>query len=399
MKKTLLTLLVLLTLLNPTLVWADDLEETYEQRYQQLQENRSEQGRLKQKIAEAQNQERTLANQIAYLNNQIRLTELQINETQSKIIETQDALLILSQDIDDLREKLTNLTESIDHLSEVLNARIRASYEESFISPLQIFLSSENFSDLVLRFTYLKALQQEDKKLLSQMKDTKGTYLAQKTQLEVLKQEKEDLKIQLEEQKQTLESQQANLGEQKNSKDYLLQVTKNEEANYQGLLAQVQAEQRAIEDAINEVLRKITGRVLEGTHVSKGEIIGIQGATGFATGAHLHFGYYPCGSWSCPVDPEPYLQNSTFSYPMDDFTVSQGFGLTSFARTGIYGYDANGNPKPHNGYDMYGPANSAIKAAHEGTIYYAVDGWGGHGAIIRDNTGFITIYWHLQPKK
>ncbi len=399
MRKLLFALFTFYTFLSPTLVLAAELEDVYQQRYQQLQENRTEQEKLKQKISEAQNQERTLASQIAYFNNQIRLTELQINETQNKIIETQDSLLALSTDIDALREKLTNLTESIDHLSEVLNARIKASYEEGFISPLQIFLSLENFSDLVFRFTYLKTLQQEDKKLLSQMKNTKGTYLAQKTQLEMLKQEKEDLKTQLEEQKQTLENQQVDLGEQKNSKDYLLQVTKNQEANYQGLLAQVQAEQRAIEDAINEVLRKISGRVLEGTHVARGEIIGIQGDTGLVTGAHLHFGYYPCGDWSCPVDPQPYLNNGTFSYPMDDFIVSQEFGLTSFARTGIYGYDANGNPKPHNGFDMVGPPNSAIKAAHEGTIYYAVDGWGGHGAIIRDNTGFITIYWHLQPKK
>ncbi|MBM4402320.1 MAG: hypothetical protein FJ044_03690, partial [Candidatus Cloacimonetes bacterium] len=189
MKKFLYTLFTLYTfIINPTLVWATELEDTYQQRYHQLQENRDEQERLRQKIAAAQNQERTLANQIAYLNNQIRLTELQINETQAQIIETQDALLALSTDIDSLREKLTNLSESIDYLSEVLSARIRASYEESFISPLQIFLSANNFSDLVLRFTYLQALQQEDNKLLSQMKDSKGLFLAQKTKLEVLKQ-------------------------------------------------------------------------------------------------------------------------------------------------------------------------------------------------------------------
>lgn len=395
--KAIIALLFLLPVLVSPVI-AQDLKEVYQQRAAQLEDNKKEQERLRTEIARAQSEERTLANQINYLNNQIRLTELSIGETQTQIIQTQEQLLVVGGNIEELNQKLSRLDESIEHLADVLNSRIKVSYQSLYISPLTLFLASDDFSQGILRLTYVKALLEEDKKLLSQMKDVKGDYLAQKAKLEVLKKEKEDLKFQLEDQKARLIYQQLALNEQKKAKDYLLQLTKNEEENFQNLLKNVAAEQKAIEQAINEVLRQITGRVLEGTQVTKGEIVGIQGSTGFSTGDHLHFGYYPCGDWTCPTDPSALLNDGALSWPLSSYTISQGFGLTDFARTGVYGYDESGNLKGHNGIDLFGPANSAILAVHSGKVFYAVDGWGGQGAIVRDDSGFLTIYWHLQAR-
>lgn len=395
----LFVLFVLSVLFVPSVIAADELQDTYQQRQQTLQQNLEEQKKIKEKLSQIRSAETTLQNQITYFNSQIRLLELQIDETQGKIEGLQEQLKLVGEDIDKLQAKLSVLDGTIGELEKVLNTRIRASYEWGQLNPLTLFLNTEDFYQGVRFYIYLKALQNQDKNLMQQMRQTRGAYLAQKAQLEELKKEKEELKVDLEKQKQTLQQQERTLAQQKADKEYLLQLTKNEEANYQELLRKAQAEQRAIENAINEVLRKITGRVLEGTAVTAGEIVGIQGSTGFSTGEHLHFGFYPCGDWTCPTDPMGKLNDGSFLWPIEGPKISQEFGPSSFARTGVYGYDKNGNPIGHNGVDLVGLPNAAIKTAHAGTVYYTVDGWGGQGAIVRDESGFITIYWHLQPKK
>ncbi|MBU1110864.1 peptidoglycan DD-metalloendopeptidase family protein [Patescibacteria group bacterium] len=406
-KKILASLLILPLLASTLAVTAQDLQSEYDTKQQELNEIQQKKQDLENKIAEAQYQERTLANQIAYFNNNIYLTELEISETQSQIITTQDHLLAIGGDIEKLGTKLANLDDSINELTRVIQARIRTSYELSHTSDSWAFLLSTNsLEEYVRRYTYITTLQREDQKLLRQMQSSQVLFNEQKDRLEELKQEKEGLKSQLEEQKEILNQQQVSLDRQRSDKQYLLAVTENEEARYQELLQAAKQDEAAIRSAISNLLQQIAGNVLTGTEVKCGGIIGLEGNTGAVyprptvdypyAGTHLHFSVLTCGSWTCVTNPWTYLNNGTLQWPLTDFVITQEYGYTAFASTSGYYTD-----QFHNGIDIKSNAGygAPVLAAADGTVYYTVDGWGGHGALVKHADNLYTAYWHLQPVK
>jgi Peptidase family M23 len=56
--------------------------------------------------------------------------------------------------------------------------------------------------------------------------------------------------------------------------------------------------------------------VTKGQHVSRGQVIGISGTTGSATGEHLHFGVYHHATWT-PVDPYGWSGKGSDPWPED----------------------------------------------------------------------------------
>ena len=57
--------------------------------------------------------------------------------------------------------------------------------------------------------------------------------------------------------------------------------------------------------------------VTKGQRVQRGQVIGISGMTGTATGPHLHFGVYRTNCNSCPVDPYGWSGPGADPYPRD----------------------------------------------------------------------------------
>ncbi|MBI2012817.1 hypothetical protein HYS90_02720 [Candidatus Curtissbacteria bacterium] len=187
---------------------------------------------LSKKVSELGEQKRTLSSQIGQFDNQIRLTQLKIAEAQATIAQLEKEIGVLGFRID-------YITESVDRLEKLLKQRIVATYQQSFVSNLELFLTSRDFSDLILRVQYLKQVQENDKRILANLQQTKANYANQKD-------ERETKQAAIEENKNKLLGLKASLDQQKIEKQAFLEITKNDEARYQRLLAQAQAELAAV---------------------------------------------------------------------------------------------------------------------------------------------------------
>lgn len=123
----------------------------------------------------------SLQNDLTIIRNKIKITTVLIFQTEKQIVQ-------LEKEIADLESKIGRLDLSLDKLSEILAERIAETYKRGKIDFVSLFLSSQNFSEFVSRFKYLRVVQLHDRSLMVQMETTRTNFEDQKT----LKEEKQE---------------------------------------------------------------------------------------------------------------------------------------------------------------------------------------------------------------
>jgi peptidoglycan hydrolase CwlO-like protein len=373
-----------------------------EEKLRELEQKREERQRLEEKLAGLQEQGLSLANQISYKETEIALTAARIEETTAHIA-------ALQAEIKELGAKIARLEDLLDSLTEVTKSRIAATYktEAGGVNPIFLVFRTENVSEFVNRYKYFQVLQEHDKRLLKQMEASRANYDEQRR----LKADKQAQAQALEAQ---LKSQKEQLAVQKQEKEKLLAQVQEEERHTREKIEALRADEQAIKKALEDIFAAITSGLVTGQKVSKGDVIGRQGNTGYVfprpsaacpeCGSHLHFMILTCADPSrCYTDPTSYLDNDNYAKPLTSWRVTQNYGRASCSmyrscfHSGIDLVDNTDLFGQRTGPDGHTTGHGApIYAIADGELFYGVDGMGGKYAIIKHADDFYSAYWHLQ---
>jgi len=329
----------------------DDLQNEINQKQSQIQELEKQIAQYSTMLSSTKNQSATLKNAIAQMTAQIKKLEAEVKLTQTKISEASLKIQGLSSDIETQNIELEKQKNSLGQI-------LRQIYEYDQTDPVELVLSSSNFSDILSQAQYIANLQGGVQQKLTGIKDLKAQLEGQKTQSEAQKAALEGLKKELYGKTLVLDN-------EKDQQQDLLTTSKNQEKQYQSTLTALQKQQQQIENEIFVAEEKLR------LAINQNSITGGKGAFMWPTGSH------------------PITQN-------------YGCIVSSFARKSYPACnEGKGNGGYHNGLDIDGNTGDKIYAVRDGVISGVANlgkySYGKWIAIKHDN-GLTTLYAHLSAQ-
>lgn len=207
-------------------------------------------------IRKKQTEAANLNNQLAILENRLAMTEVEIESIKEEINKVNLEMKKVSVEI-------ANKEDEIEREKKHIANTLKLMYKEGDVNTLEILLLNDSLADFLNKFKYLEDINKEMAESLDNLKRYKRELEKNKVVLDEKNEELLNLKSDLEQNMLSLE-------DERNNKNFILEVTRNSETEYQNLLALAKQEQEeaaleitSLEKEVRERMKILAGGKLE----------------------------------------------------------------------------------------------------------------------------------------
>lgn len=314
------------------------------------------------------------------LSDRVASLQVKVDELNAEIAKAEAEIELTEVKLAQLRQRLIEAEAELERQKDLLKATLQAIYERSGASTLELLMATDSFTEFVNEQEYLGQLQ-------SAVKQSTDRVIELKLQIEAEKRSQEELLQRQQEQRNIVDARRA-------EQQQILNQTQGEEDAYRNLVASQLAELEEAEEALAALLA--AGTFVNYGPVSRGQVIGQVGSTGFSTGPHIHFQVYRSGSTVNPSAGGTSLING-YLWPLSGGVgyISQSYGCV--APPWFYLTKCNGGANSfHTGLDIAASAYTPVVAAADGNVIFkGCRGGLGYVLVVDHGGGWQTWYPHM----
>ena len=365
----------------------------------QLSKLESNQNNLQKKLKNEDYQQLTLNEKLKYIDTQIQQTESVIETLGIEIAAKDIEINMLNEEVTAKENDLSTLRQEINALEQTVGERVIQSYKYSHVGPFEVLLDFRGFDNVIRKLKYLLETRTNDKNSLAAYADKKDLLEKEQAILTAQQIELQNKRAEVEEEKHRLAEEKKYLDEQKAEKQRLLAESQKREEAYKKELAETTAMISKMDEMISDYVIQLfnSNGLGDGSRVTAGFPIGLQGHTGCAFGSHLHFEIR--NKYNVKQDPSLYLggggywslvASETYLAPMRGARITQVYksshrawdmvsmtdgdqsGSTYTVASGICANVDNYIKNSGRNWAYLTGEGAPVKAITSGTVYYGV---------------------------
>jgi murein DD-endopeptidase MepM/ murein hydrolase activator NlpD len=342
------------------------LQNTLEKERQQLASLKSNATQLASALSQARAR-------LASVNAEYQQVSIQVQKVNAQVEQVKNQLASLNAQITDLDAQLAQVAADISAKSDELAQReallqdhLRAAYEQSQTSFLELLLSAKSLDDAANQVGYLLTVSDQDQALAAQIRTMRFQLTIEQQQLTAGREVLAESRYEAQQEQATLDAQQKQLTKLKKQLAALKAQWEQRKAQQEAALNASLAAQGNLKAQIAKVEAAATAQAALVKKLQAERAASMIGPGGFI-------------------------------WPEWPTRITQYFGPTSFYLEPPYA----GYAHYHTGLDMAAGCGTPIKAAANGVVaasgqpLYPYDY--AYGVILNHGGGLQTWYWHLLP--